>query len=269
MKPARRRVWWVLAGILAGAYALLVVMAATTVDGALFHPEVKPGRRSERLQSIPWRGDQRLAMLWLPNPKARSTLWYFHGNAETLADCEPTLERLRLAGFAVYAVEYPGYSGGPGVPSEATINDAMAAAGGYLRETLGVAPARTILYGRSLGGGPAVRLAAGGGYGGLILESAFTSAFRVVTRWRVLPFDRFDNLDAMRRVTCPVLVMQGTEDRVVPPDHGPALLAAAGGPKRHLWVAGAGHNDVAWLGGAAYWEALTDFRKLCAGPAAR
>ncbi|HET7535955.1 MAG TPA: alpha/beta hydrolase, partial [Candidatus Didemnitutus sp.] len=121
---------------------------------------------------------------------------------------------------------------------------------------------RVILYGRSLGGGPATDLAAKEPVAGLVLESAFTSVFRVMTRWPLLPGDQFCNAKKLPSVKCPVLVMHGRLDEVIPFHHGETLLAAAPGKKSHLWVDGAGHNNLLAIAGDAYWQALLPF---CAG----
>lgn len=83
------------------------------------------------------------------------------------------------------------------------------------------------------------------------LVTAFTSVYRVLTRHPLLPFDQFANLRRIRALDRPLLVIHGTADGVVPFSHGRALFDAAPGPKRKLWVDGAGHNDLAWVAGAA------------------
>ena len=74
---------------------------------------------------------------------------------------------------------------------------------------------------------------------GLIVESAFTKAFLVVTRIPIVPFDKFANIDKIKKVRSPVLVIHGTSDSVIPFSHGQQLFAAANEPKRFLWVEGA------------------------------
>jgi fermentation-respiration switch protein FrsA (DUF1100 family) len=99
---------------------------------------------------------------------------------------------------------------------------------------------------------------------GLILESSFTSAFRVVLPIPILPFDKFPNLDKISQVNCPVLVIHGTADETISLSHGKRLFAAAPEPKRSFWVEGAGHNDLFWVAGEQYGEALQDFAQLVA-----
>jgi fermentation-respiration switch protein FrsA (DUF1100 family) len=65
-------------------------------------------------------------------------------------------------------------------------------------------------------------------------------------------------------VRCPVLVIHGTEDEVIPFSHGRQLYEAANQPRQSLWVEGAGHNDLLLVGGARYWAALRQFARLVA-----
>jgi fermentation-respiration switch protein FrsA (DUF1100 family) len=110
-----------------------------------------------------------------------------------------------------------------------------------------------------------VKLAAAHPVAGLIIQSGFTSAFRVMTRVPLLPFDRFRNLGSLREVECPVLVIHGTQDQIVPWSHGRSLFAHAAGPKLALWVEGAGHNDVLGVAGSRWDGALERFVGLIEG----
>jgi len=245
-------------------YVAIGLLANADAGGLLYQPQYGSFREVDGMRKIPGPDGGTLAVLYLPNPKARLTLWYFHGNAEDLGDIEPQLKRLHDAGFAVFAFDYPGYGLSDGHPSEKAIYAAARIARTYLRETLKVPAGQTLLYGRSLGGGPATQLATEERVAGLVLQSAFMSAYRVVTHWHLLPFDQFENLKKLPRVHCPVLVMHGRDDRVIPFYHGEALFAAAPEPKRCLWVDSAGHNDFVERAGDGYWQALRDFSALCA-----
>lgn len=253
---------------LRSALALLVFYGAVTLwarsisDSMLFLPDY--GSRVEPVGAVRIEVGDGLAVsaVYLPNPAARFTVWYFHGNAEALGDLGPRLEKLREQGFAVFAAEYPGYGASGGVPTERSIYAANRAALGYLRDRLHVPPEKVILYGRSVGGGPATEIAAKENVGGLVLESAFVSAYRVMTRWPLLPGDKFKNLAKLRDVHCPVLVIHGRADRVIPFWHGEALYATARGRKQHLWIDTAGHNDLLEWAGDRYGKALQEFSAL-------
>ena len=247
-------------GAFVGAYVLGVLCACLLSDRLIFLPPPASYPDSPEIFKITTPDGVKLAARHLPCPSARYTLIFFHGNAEDLGGIEPFLHLLRdRLGIAVLAWDYRGYgrSGGR-VGEPATLRDAHTIFA-YVTDALGVPTDRIILYGRSLGGGPAVELAASERCAMLVLQSAFTSTFRVMTRVRLLPFDKFNNLARMPRVRCPVLVIHGTADRVVPFYHGQQLYAAASGPKRHLWVEGAGHNDLVEAAGETYWQALREF----------
>ena len=240
-------------------YALLAVGAHFYSLSVLYQPGYGSRSEPEGMLRIPQPDGGSLAAIYLPNPGAKYTIWFFHGNAEDLGDLVPFLRTMRSQGFAVFAYDYPGYGRSTGGPSEKSIFAATASASSYLQDKLGVAPARLILYGRSLGGGPAVEFAAHEPVAGLVLQSAFTSVYRVMTHWPLLPFDKFENLRKLPRVSCPVLVMHGKLDRVIPFDHGQALYEAVAGRKTAYWEAEAGHNNFVEVAGPRYWEELRRF----------
>ena len=260
------KAFFVTAAILYLAFAAFAWFAA---DRMIFLPPPSSYRAGQLpIVMVPSEGGP-IATLHLPNPRAAVTLLYAHGNAEDLGHAAPWLEEIRRAGFAVLAFDYRGYGASTGGPpsTEGATRD-MEAVYGHAVRTLGIAPSRLVLYGRSVGSGPATELAARVPVGGLVLESAFLSTFRVLTKVPLLPFDRFPNLRHLRQVRCPVLVIHGTDDEVIPVSHGRRLFEIAAEPKAALWVEGAHHNDVPFVGGAQYWNALSAFgRRVAAAPA--
>ncbi|MDD2237159.1 MAG: alpha/beta hydrolase [Kiritimatiellae bacterium] len=94
---------------------------------------------------------------------------------------------------------------------------------------------------------------------GIILQSCFISAFRVVTRLPLFPFDRYNNLALLRGLHTPVLILHGEEDRTIPLYHGRVLYAAAAGPKTACWIPDAGHDDLHFVAPDTYWSALQNF----------
>lgn len=210
------------------------------------------------LVRIPVEGDT-IAAVWLPNPAARWTILYSHGNAEDIGDDLPLLRELHDAGFAVLAYDYRGYGLSTGRASVRGAEQDAAAAYAYLTRTLGVAPGRVIVHGRSLGGGPSAWLASREPVAGLVLESTFTSALGVSPWGRAFPYDWFRTRRRIERVRAPVLVIHGTADEVIPFANGQALFRAVRTPKQSLWVDGAGHNDLVDVAGSRYWTTLRRF----------
>jgi len=209
-----------------------------------------------------------ISALYLPNPDARFTVLYSHGVAEDLGPLRPFLEAYRDQGFSLFAYDYHGYGTSTGRPSEANTYRDVTAAVRYLIEQADVEPADIIAHGRSVGAGAAAYLADTEPIGGLILESAFVSAFRAVTRVRLAPFDKFENLKRLADIRCPVLIVHGLNDDVVAPWHGERLFAAAQGPKAKLWVERATHDDIPLVAGPAYWKAIGEFAETIEGRSA-
>ncbi len=251
--------WLALLALSFLGYVLLTAWAYFYSDRLLFHPMHGSMDEPEGSIRIPWEGDGDLVALYLPNAAAKYTIWFFHGNAENLGDVEPWLREIRDQGYAVFTVEYPGYGISPGQVSEAAIYAANIAALAYLSNELNVPSEHIIAYGRSLGGGPAVELATRAPLAGLVLQSTFTSAYRVMTRWPIVPFDKFENSKKLPLVKCPVLVMHGGDDRIVSFHHGESLYRNVSGPKHNFWIKLAGHNDFLEWAGPEHWVVLQKF----------
>lgn len=248
--------------VVLGLYLIALVLGAFFSDRMIFQPQ-QPGYRDQaNILKLTSSDGSKISATYLSNPQADFTVLFSHGNAEDIGDDQPLLERIRASGFAVFAYDYQGYGTSEGRPSERHAYEDENAAYNFLVQAMHVQPSSIIAFGRSVGGGPACDLASHRPVGGLILESAFTSAFRVMTRVRVLPFDKFDNLRKIKSVRCPVLIIHGTQDSVINISHGKELFAAANEPKQALWVEGANHNDVAFVGSTRYPDSLKAFAKL-------
>jgi fermentation-respiration switch protein FrsA (DUF1100 family) len=247
---------------LVSIYLLFGVLIYFFADRLMFHPEISPPWITDIPIKVRTPDGVTLSAVHLPNPQAVYTVLFSHGNAEDIRDVAPLLKEIHEAGFAVFAYDYRGYGTGDGVPTEENAYKDIGAAYAYLTGTLGVAPGRIIAYGRSVGGGPAVDLASRKPLAGLIVASAFVTAFRVCTHIPILPFDKFRNIDKIAGVRVPVLVMHGIDDEIIPVWHGRALFDRAHEPKLALWVEHASHNDVPLVAGARYAETLQRFAAL-------
>lgn len=204
-------------------------------------------------------GSERISAVYLPNAEAQFTILFSHGNAEDLGDSLNFLQMYRDAGFAVFAYDYRGYGTSTGRPSESGVYQDVATAYAYLTTTLKVPAEQVISMGRSVGCAPAIHLAATHQTAGLIAEAPFMSAFRVLTRVPLLPWDKFNNLRDIQHVHVPVLIIHGRKDDVVPFWHGQRVFRAASEPKAFVAVDGAGHNDVLFVAGKRYFDAIKAF----------
>jgi fermentation-respiration switch protein FrsA (DUF1100 family) len=183
----------------------------------------------------------------------RPTIAYFHGNGGHIGYRAERLRRFVGEGLGALFLEYRGYGGNPGSPTQdGLFTDARAAPDFLAAQDVG--PARTVLYGESLGAGVAVRMASERLVAALLLEAPFDSVAAVARHhYAFLPVnlllkDRFDSVARIGAVRVPVLVMHGERDMIVPVASGRRLFAAANEPKE-IWTApAAGHNDLAHHG---------------------
>ncbi|MDB5318109.1 MAG: hypothetical protein JWO26_2721 [Rhodospirillales bacterium] len=254
---------WVLA-----ATVLLLVLAVGAVwmlqDRFIYVPDVSApqlvGAELERVTAGAVTTEDGLRLLTWSMPPLRPDapmVLYLHGNGGNLADRQRRLGHFMALGWGALMVEWRGYGGNPGRPSEAgLVRDARAALAAL--EAQGYAPARIIVWGESLGTAVAIPLAAErpGAVGAVVLELPFTSLpdlaalhFAWLPAPRLLLRDRFDSRAAIPRVTAPMLILAGGRDRMTPPAMAETLAAAATAPVE-TWVApGAGHEDLALFGG--------------------
>lgn len=187
--------------------------------------------------------------LWVPEGGKPLTIVFFHGNADNIRTAAPLMSPFVEAGYGVLVVEYRGYNGLAGQPSEqALYTDARA----YIDalKAKGVEERRVVLYGHSLGTGVATQMAIEyPDIAALALAAPYLSVARVAQhRFPIFPaelltFDRFDNLAKISSVKAPLLVGQGDRDLVIPVAHGRSLFAAAREPKTFRLFPGKGHSD--------------------------
>lgn len=172
-------------------------------------------------------------------------LLFTHGNAELIDYWEDDAWSWREMGVAVLLLEYPGYGRSGGHPSQASVSRAATAAFDFLAGRNEVDPGRIVVYGRSVGGGPASVLTRERPVAALVLQSTFTDVPAMARRFLFPPFlvrDRFDGRAAVAEYGGPVLVFHGRNDDLIPFEHGEALAEAAGGRGRFVPLECV-HND--------------------------
>jgi pimeloyl-ACP methyl ester carboxylesterase len=233
--------------------------------------DLQPGDNHYLVNVPESNGAEHLAFWWLPNKQPNApALLYLHGTFRNLYGNQRKIESLRSAGFSVLAVDYRGWGeSSPRIPSEQSIlQDANIAWQELTKHQPD--PARRVIYGHSMGSGVAVDLASRlnwpGDYGGLVLESAFTSFDEIAhaSGWlaRVLGWftrERFDSAAKIGRIQAPLLMLHGKQDGTIPIALGERLFAAANNPKRWVTIEGATHSDLDLVDPALYQSSLRDF----------
>ncbi|EEC47093.1 predicted protein [Phaeodactylum tricornutum CCAP 1055/1] len=195
----------------------------------------------------------RIPAFFIERPNASVTILFSHGNAEDLGMIYDWFNDLaRVLRVNIMAYDYTGYGKSNGHPSEEQCYQDIEAAYRYLTEVRRLQPEQVVLYGRSLGSGPSCYLASktakeGRSVGGVILQSPLLSAYRVAFNFRfTMVGDKFPNIDFASKIACPVFIVHGTQDEVVPFWHGQDLFLALKQEWRAkpFWVDGAGHNNI-------------------------
>ena len=196
----------------------------------------------------------------------RVTVLVFNGNAGNRSFRAPLAVALARYGFGVMLFDYRGYADNPGRPSETGLIADAHGVLAYLKSRPDVAPGRIAYFGESLGTGVAVALAADEPPLALILRSPFTSLTDVGrTHYPFLPVglllkDRYPSIDRIAQLDCPLLVVVGDSDRIIPPKLSLRLYEAAPqGRKRLVVIEGADHNDLELLAGETMIEAVVGF----------
>ena len=231
-------------------------------DSLIFHPQpVGESRRAAIAargiaESVFIEGRDARVHAWYV--KGEPLIMYFGGNAEEVSwMLQEAAERTPGIGWLL--VDYRGYGSSGGSPSEAAL---VADAIGWYDKMK--SEHKTIYaFGRSLGSGVAVQLAAERALAGLILVAPFDSLVEVGRRhYPFLPVSlllkhRFDSVSRAPKITASLLCIAAMRDSIIPPEHAKLLYDAWGGPKRWVALEEAGHNTVD--AHPLYWQNINKF----------
>ena len=274
---------WSLFRIAVGVYIVFGVILFVFQRRFIFFPhsevEMTPHRIGLEFEDVSFQADDAVELTgwFVPAPaEARAVVLFCHGNAGNISHRLPTLEMFHQLGLSTFIFDYRGYGCSAGKPTEKGTRQDAQAAWRYLTEGRNIPSDKIIVFGRSLGGAVAARLAAdlpaGAKPAGLVTESTFTSVVDLAQKMypvypvRLLALHRFDALDCMKRLECPVLIAHSRDDKMIPYSHGQRLFAAASEPKTFLELRG-GHNDPPAAANGDYEDALQEFISACVNTA--
>lgn len=216
------------------------------VDGRLVMSGLSPDK-NVNVHLLDTKGGNKIVATFWRHPAGRFTLLYSHGNAADLGQMQELFLELRAhLRVNIMSYDYSGYGSSSGKPSEVNTYYDIEAVYECLTNEYGIKQEDVILYGQSVGSGPTLHLASRSPrLRSIVLHSAILSGIRVlynvkVTFW----FDIFKNIDKIRNVNCPVLVIHGTNDEIVDFSHGKRLWELAKEKYDPLWVKGAGHCNI-------------------------
>ena len=213
-----------------------------------------------------------LGAWFVPGPDADApAVLVASGNGGHRGMRAPLARALSSAGLAVLLLDYRGYGGNPGSPSEEGLALDVRAARTWLLEEAGVPADRLLYYGESLGCGVVTALAVEHPPAGLVLRSPFTDLAAVGAEHypflpvRLLLRDRYPVAEQVARVRAPTTVVWGGADTIVPPAQSRAVADAAASLHRRVEVPGADHNDLVLLDGGQLVAAVVELADLAAG----
>jgi len=192
------------------------------------------------------------------------TLLYLHGNAGNIGNRIGFARQFIHAGFGLLLLEYRGYGGNKGRPTEKGLYEDGRAGLQFLQQQ-GVKPKSIVLYGESLGSGVATKLAQEIRSCAVVLQSPYTSLTELARYhypWLLFlkTWDKFDSMSRIASIQAPLLILHGKKDDIVPFSQGVALFQRAHNPKEILSFELYGHNDLSSAPGFA--EKVIEFVKL-------
>lgn len=214
--------------------------------GRLVVPGI-PRDRALDVHIVETKKGNKIVAFYLRNPYARLTVLYSHGNAADLGQLYDLFVQLKVnLRVNLMGYDYSGYGASSGKPSESNTYADIEAVYQCLQTEYGVSQEDLILYGQSVGSGPTLHLAARlPRLRGVVLHSAILSGIRVLCHVNTtFCFDIYKNINKIRKVKCPVVVIHGTEDDVVNWLHGNSLWKLSKDPYEPLWIKGGGHCNL-------------------------
>ena len=168
--------------------------------------------------------------------KKFKTVVFFHGNAGNLLNRVHKINELNKLDINILLISWRGFSGNKGKPSEKNLYYDAKQIIDWLKAQ-GLNNKNIILYGESLGTGVVTELASKNNFGGIILESPFTSMVDTAKIYypylpvSLLLKDRYDSKSKIKDIKSPILIMHGKMDNIVPQQMGLELFEKANNPK--------------------------------------
>ena len=201
---------------------------------------------------------------YIANPNSQKIVVFFHGNAGNLSHRIPDLKKISRFGVSVLGVGYRGYGKSQGKPSEKGIYLDGKAALNFVKNQLGYSLNNIYIFGRSIGTTVAIHTAQKQNLAGLILVAPLTSGMDMAkaTGLGSVSFvagSSFRNIDKVHNISCPVLVIHGTHDQIIPYGMGVEIYNKLQTKKRMVTIGGAGHNNISSSFSSNYWIPISDF----------
>lgn len=239
--------------IIAGIGLLYFLQESMIFPAPAFDQQATASMASEGLKpvSIATPDGETLKAFFYPSKTKQAIILVFHGNGDAAAYQQIKAKTLINAGFGVLLVEYRGYGGSTGRPTQTGLIIDAKASYDFVRK---MSDLPIGLYAHSLGTGVAIKLANQRKVFSLVLESAFDSLLAVAQKsmpWvpmQLLLKHKFRSDQIIGKIKVPILFLHGSKDNIIPIKRARKLAKLAPPNSRFVEINGAGHNDLAEFG---------------------
>ncbi len=259
-----------LIGLFFVLYLLLAITLFFNQSRLIYYPDplisATPHKIGLAFQDVKFRATDgvRLSGWFIPAENPKGTILFCHGNAGNISHRLETISIINQLGYSTLIFDYRGYGTSEGSPSEEGTYHDVEGAWQYLVKQEKTPPDTIIPFGRSLGGAIAAWISITRQPKACILESSFTSApDMAASLYSFLPTKllcrfQYDSLAAVKKITCPLLIVHSVDDEIIPFSHGEKIFQAAAEPKTFLKIHG-DHNGGFLQSGALYKSGLRNF----------
>lgn len=232
-------------------------IVATPSDSGLFYEDLML-KTSDGIKISAW-------YIHAENPKA--TLLFFHGNGGNISYRIEFIEMFYSLNISTFIIDYRGYGKSEGSPTEEGTYLDSEAAWDYLVNEKNTDPSSIVIYGKSLGGPIAARLAEKHNPAALILDSTFTSTKDIAVKlYPFLPVKKFfkfeyDTVRYLKGVDCPILIIHSIDDSYIPFSHAEKLFDTVDGEKELVETKG-DHNTSFMISRQIYKNSIDNILKV-------
>ena len=251
-------------------YALIIMLVYIFQSKLIFFPDknliATPDYYGLKYEEVNFNTSDNLRLhgWYIPADSAKYTLLFCHGNAGNISHRLESIKQFHELGFNVFIFDYRGYGKSEGSMSEQGSYLDAQAAWEFLINEKNIDANSIIVFGRSLGAAIACQLATQQKSKALIMESAFLSVPDLAAQ--IYPFlpvrwlSRFEynNLDNIKKINCPLLIIHSRQDEIIPFSHGKKIFEGAKDPKQFLEIQGS-HNDGFYVSKLKYENGIRTF----------
>lgn len=268
MGAVKKMVWYIL--LAAILYALIILLMYFNQARLIYYPtedlDATPSDMGLKYEDIDLTTSDKVKLnAWfVPANDAKYTVLFCHGNGGNISHRLDIIALYNALNMNVFIFDYRGYGKSEGKPTEKGTYRDVDAAWNYLTNDMKIPAKSVIVLGRSLGGGVATYITLKKSPRALILESTFTSVPDMAKKYyaylpvSIMPIYQYPNIDRIKEIKCPVLVMHSPDDGLVPYKHGERLYKTANEPKTFVKLKGS-HNDGFFVSKDIYKSALERF----------